>query len=122
MFFDKEDRAWILSSNGIYVVNRNELIKDSIQEFTLFDKGYGLPSITTANSHSCITEDGELFVSATTGVFSCNINEETTKNNDVILSIPYIMVDDEMIWLQGETKVEIPSRCKRLNICANALT
>ncbi len=122
LFFDTSDRAWILSSNGIYVVSRNDLLADKVDEFTLFDKDYGLPGIATANSHSCITADGELYVSATTGVYSVNINKEIGGSSDVKLGIPFVSVDDEPVWIQDDDEVRIPADCKRLNIYANAFT
>ncbi len=122
IFFDKYDRAWITASNGIYVVKRDDLLSDSVAEYTLFDRDYGLPGIATANSYNHITSDGTLYVSATTGVYSVNINEETGGGNEIKLSVPFIEYDDNTVWTNGSDTVHIPANCKRLNIYANAFT
>jgi len=122
IFFDNFDRAWILSSNGIYVVKRTDIINDNALEYTLFDKDYGLPGIATANSYSAINDSGDLYVCATTGVYKVNINEETDGDAEIKLSIPFISVDDEYVWIHDNDTVRIPSKCKRLNIYANAFT
>ncbi len=122
IFFDKYDRAWITASNGIYVVKRDDLLSDSVAEYTLFDRDYGLPGIATANSYNHITSDGTLYVSATTCVYSVNINEETGGGNEIKLSVPFIEYDDNTVWTNGSDTVHIPANCKRLNIYANAFT
>ena len=122
LFFDANGRAWVLSSNGIYIVKRSDLLNDDVSEYTLFDRDYGLPGITTANSYSYITEEGELFVSASTGVFSVNINGETGGGSDIRLSIPFVSIDDKYLWIDSDAVVRVPTDCKRLNVYANAFT
>ncbi len=122
LFFDKNERVWILSSNGVYVTSRADLLSDKVDEFTLFDKDYGLPGIATANSYSCLTEDGELYVSATTGIYRVNINGETGGGSEIKLSVPFITADDEYYWVRDGEEIHIPSDCKRLNVYANAFT
>lgn len=122
IFFDVNDRAWILSSNGIYIAKHGDLMADSVGEYTLFDRDYGLPGIATANSYSHITESGDLFVSASTGVYKVNINDETGGSGDIKLSIPFISLDDKLISVGNLDTIRIPSNVRRLNIYANAYT
>lgn len=122
MVFDDNDRMWILSSNGIYVVSREKMIADENMEYSLFDISCGLPCVATANSYSCLSEDGDLYIAGNSVVSSININRNESGSNGIKLSIPYIEVDDERIIInEGET-VKIPADCKRLTIHAFAPT
>ncbi len=122
IYFDSYGRAWVLSSSGIYIVKRSDMLANDVGEYTLFDRDYGLPGITTANSYSWLTEDGDLYISASTGVYSVNVNSETGGGSDIKLSIPFISVDDKNVWIDETGTVHIPNTCKRLNIYANAFT
>lgn len=58
MYFDDNGGVWILSSNGIYVVNRDNLLTDGDIVFSFYDMRSGLPYITTANSRGYLSPDG----------------------------------------------------------------
>lgn len=121
LFFDRYDRLWILSSNGIYVINREELLRDERISFVHYDMDGGLPGIATANSYSYIDVDGTLYVAASTGIYSVNINEEKENVSNVKLSVPYISLDDKTVWIHGD-EIRVSADCKRINIYANAFT
>ena len=122
MYFDDNGGVWILSSNGIYVVNRDNLLADGDIVYSFYDMSSGLPYITTANSRSYLSPDGTLYISGSSGVCSININKTGDKVENVKLVVPFLEIDDEMIYLnEGET-VTIPSDCKRITIYGYALT
>lgn len=122
MFFDERDRMWILSSNGIYNINRDNMIADENIEYSFYDVNCGLPSVATANSYSCVSDDGTLYIAGMTGVSSININNQTNTAGGIKLSVPYIEIDDERIVITDQSTVKIPSDCKRLTIHAYAPT
>ncbi len=120
MVFDELDRIWVLSSNGIYIINRENMIADNNIKYSFYDLKCGLPSVATANSYSCVSENGELYIAGVSGVSSININEQKNSSNGIKLSIPYIEVDDKRIILTGQDEVNLPAECKRLTIYAYA--
>ncbi len=122
LFFDELGRVWVISSNGLYVVKREDMLADTISEYTLYDTNSGLNRVATANSYSQIDPDGTVYMACSTGVESFNINDDRDSNIEVRLVVPYIVADDEQIWLHGKTEVRIPADCRRLNIYANAFT
>ena len=70
------DTLYVMSSAGIYVVDRSELLsgKDGIT-YDLLDSRKGLNSSLTANSWSWFSEEtGELYLPCDTGVFVVNTN------------------------------------------------
>lgn len=122
MYFDNAGSVWILSSNGIYAVNREQLLADEELEYSFYDMRCGLPCIATANSRSCLEEDGTLYISGASGVSSVNIYEDEKRNEDIKLAVPYIEVDDQIINLKDGEEITIPSNCKRLTIYGYAYT
>lgn len=122
IFFDKYDRLWVLASNGIYVVKKSDMLTDTSKiEYTFFDTKCGLPSTATANSYSYVDSDGTLYISASTGVSSINIDGDTESGRDIRLSVPFLTADDGYIRVT-DGRAEIPSTCRRLTIYANAFT
>lgn len=123
IYFDSNNQLWILSSNGIYVVGREEIKTDSEHmDYTLYDTKCGMPSVATANSYSQIDDDGTLYISASTGVSSVNINNVSSFTSKVKLAVSYISIDDKEIYTDSLEEIHIPSDCRRLTICANAFT
>lgn len=122
LYFDVSGAIWILSSNGVFVVNGDDMIANKPMEYTLYDSTCGLPCVATANSRSYLSENGDLYISGSSGVSHININETGRANSQVRLAVPFVEADDEMIALSGDTVVTIPADCKRLTIHGYALT
>ncbi len=122
LYYDDNGGIWILSSNGIYVVQADELLEDpENMEYTFYDTDNGLPTITTANSRSCMEDDGTLYISGNTGVCSVNVNENYGEMHEIKLAIPFVEVDDELYPVENG-RVTIPAGAKRVTIDAYALT
>ncbi|MCH5203884.1 MAG: HD domain-containing protein [Oscillospiraceae bacterium] len=122
MQFDANGGIWILSSNGIYFVNGDDLLSDSELLYSFYDIRSGLPSIATSNSRSYISPEGTLYIAGSSGVSSININTAREGKNDVRLTVPFIEIDGEEIFVKEGDTIFIPSGCKRLTIYAYAMT
>ena len=122
IFFDTNDNVWVLSSNGIYVVNAEELMAngDTIL-YTLYNADSGLPHVATANSHNYMDEKGNLYIAGTTGITKVNIDDELVIDSAHLI-IPFVEADDQMIYLNEQSEVTIPSTCRRLTIYGYALS
>ncbi len=115
LYFDDYGRIWVLSSNGIYVVKREDLLADRQIDYTLYDTECGLPCAPTANSFAYLEEDGTLYIAAGTGVSSVNINEDGAEEAQVRLAVPFVLADDQYVPVENN-QVRIPSSCRRLVI------
>lgn len=122
LFFDNIGRVWILSSSGIYAVSIDNLLAGGEIEYSFYDVKCGLPSVATANSRSCLSDDGMLYIAGMTGVSAININKEQTDRNDMKLSVPFVEIDDKTVMVKDGETVTIPADCKRLTIYGYALT
>lgn len=117
LYFAGHGMIWVLSSNGVYVVRRADLLQDPENlDYTLFDTACGLPSVATANSYSYLSDDGTLYIAGSKGVSAVNINSGVDDNDEIRIAVPYLMADERYVPLHGETEVHIPADCKRLII------
>ena len=122
MQFDDNGGIWILSGNGVYLVNGDNLLSDEKLLYSYYDIRHGLPSIATPNSRNYISPDGILYIAGRSGVSAININTARTGKNDAKLVVPFITIDDEEIYINTGDTIFIPANCKRVSIHAIAMT
>ena len=122
VYFDDYQRLWVLSSNGIYVVKKSDMLKDEKIDYMLYDMNCGLPSAATVNSYSEQSDNGDLYIASSTGVNRINVNDTLETNSKIRLGIPYVTVDDELMTVPDNKEIVIPADCKRITIYANAFT
>ena len=77
-----EDTLFVMSSAGIYVVERDDLVEDGDMAWELLDARRGLGTSLTANSWNCYDNNGELLLPCDTGVYSIDVEKY---NSDVRL-------------------------------------
>ena len=122
MLFDDQGGIWVLSSNGIYFVNGDNLLSNKELLYSFYDIRSGLPSIATANSRNYISSDGTLYIAGGTGVSSININTAREGKNAARLVIPFVEIDEKEVYVgEGETVI-LPPDCKRITFEGYALT
>ena len=124
VFFDTSDRAWVLSSNGIYIVSIETLLSNPKKpEYIFYDTKCGLPCVATANSRSAKAPDGTLYIAGTTGISSINIDKaDDVKTESIKLAVPFVEIDGKMTVVKPGKTLYLPSGCKRLVIYDYALT
>lgn len=122
LIFNSDSQIWVLSGDGIYVVEREDMLANEEIRYSFYDSTCGLPCIATANSYSYRDENGMLYIAGTTGVASVNVNDHRSDNTKVKLTVPYITVNGEYIDTRNKKKVTIPSDCRRLVIHAFGMT
>lgn len=114
--------AWILSSNGIYIVKADDLMTEEELQYSFYNSRTGLPYTTTANSRNYLAEDGMLYIACSSGVCSVNILDHEEINQDIKLAIPFVEIDGKELYVGTDSKVTIPANVKRLTIYGYALT
>lgn len=122
LFFDNNGRVWILSSSGIYAVGIDDLLAGGEVDYAFYDVKCGLPCVATANSRSCLSDDGKLYIAGMTGVSSININNVQNDLGNIKLSVPFVDIDGKTVTVEEGETVTIPAECKRLTIYGYALT
>ncbi len=95
IFVRDEDTLFVLSSAGIYVVARDDLLSDvPAISYDLLDSRQGLNSALTANSWTFCNEDHDLFLACDTGVFVINAMEYTVSVPTYRMMIPELRLDN----------------------------
>ncbi len=112
------DSLFVLSSAGIYTVDRNELLsgKDEIS-YDLLDSRRGLNSSLTANAWTWYNEDnGELYLPCDTGIFVINTNTFSTGAKVYRLSVPTMRMDGVIHRVDRSVPQRIPRGVSRLEL------
>ncbi|MBQ9328434.1 MAG: HD domain-containing protein [Solobacterium sp.] len=107
---------WILSSNGIYVVPSTTLLENGEITPVFYGRENGLSTIATANSYSALTENGDLYISGTSGVDRVNIDTPFEDVADLKMAVPFVEADGELIYPNEDGTITISSSVKKLTI------
>ena len=108
--------VWVLSSNGIYVCSYDLLLEDGEIDPFYFGMSNGLPCITTANSYSELDDNGDLYISGTSGVAKVNIESDDDNVSSIKAAVPYIEADGERIFADEEGTFRISSGIRKVTI------
>ena len=122
MQLDDQGGIWILSSNGIYFVNGDQLLDDQELIYSFYDIYSGLPSIATSNSRNYLAPDGTLYIAGGNGVSSININTAREGKNNAQLVVPFVEIDGVEIYVRIGDTITLPANCKRVTIHGYAMT
>ncbi len=121
IFADSHGGMWILGSNGIYNTTAEELLANGEIEYVHYNTEAGLPHVTTGNSRNYIDDNGNLYISGTSGITMMNINKSHDSKSKVRLAVPFIKVDDEYVYIENNT-LNLSSDVKRITIYGYALS
>ncbi|MGX8688461.1 MAG: SpoIIE family protein phosphatase, partial [bacterium] len=117
LFSDTGD-VFLMCNTGILVMNGDDLIAGTVEEYEHFNSKKGLPHMVTPNSRSCVMENGDAYVACSDGLIRLNLLNIQSTGVSPILAIPFVETDaDEKPrrLIEGET-ITVPASTRRLNI------
>ena len=88
-----EDTLFVMSSAGIYVVGRDELVSDSDMAWELLDARRGLGTSLTANSWNYYDGSGKLFLPCDTGVYIIDVDKYDSDVRSYRMQLASIRLD-----------------------------
>ncbi len=88
-----EDTLFVMSSAGIYVVERDELVEGGEIVWELLDARRGLGTSLTANSWNCYNGRGELFLPCDTGVYKIDVEKYNSDVRSYRMQIASVRLD-----------------------------
>ena len=91
----KNGELFVLSSAGIYVVDKDDLLQGTEVSYELLDAKKGLRMGLTPNSWNYIDEDDNLYLSGETGVACMNMNQYDIAVRSYRMLLKEIVVDGE---------------------------
>ena len=112
------DTLFVLSSAGIYIVDRNELLsgRDNIN-YELLDTRRGLNSSLTANAWTWFNDEtGELYLPCDTGIFVINTNTFYSGTTVYRMSVPTVKLDGTTMRVDRHTTLKIPRGISRVEL------
>ena len=116
LYENSHGEMWILSSNGVYVTSAEELIANEEIKPIFYSMDNGLSCVTTANSYSELTDEGDLYISGSTGVSKVNIEQNFDKVEEIKMAVPYVEADGLMIYADESGTITVPASTKRLTV------
>ena len=116
LFENSKGDVWVLSSNGIYVTPAEELIANGEINPVYYSIANGLPCITTANSYSELTGEGDLYIAGTTGICKVNIDKPFENVDDLKATVPFVEVDGRTLYPEADGGFTIPSNTQKLTV------
>ena len=116
LFENSKGDMWVLSSNGIYVTTAEEMLANGEITPVFYGIASGLACITTANSYSELTPEGDLYIAGSTGVCKVNIEEPFEDVEDMKATVPFVEVDGRSLYPDGDGTFTIPSNTQKLTV------
>ena len=116
LYENSHGEMWVLSSNGIYVTPTEELLANGEINPVHYSLANGLPCITTANSYSELTPDGDLYIAGSTGICKVNIDQTFEDVNDLKAVVPFVEADGRFIYPDETGAFTIPDSTQKLTI------
>jgi signal transduction histidine kinase/CheY-like chemotaxis protein/HPt (histidine-containing phosphotransfer) domain-containing protein len=113
---DSHNKAWIMSSYGLYSVVASDMVTKKTFKYELYDTKNGLTSIPTANSYSFQDEQGRIYVAGRSGVcmfHAYNFYDEIYEMNIDVKSVLY---NNKEINQNKYGEYEIPAEDGRIQI------
>lgn len=121
IFWDNNDNYWILSSYGLYCVEADMMLDDSIVEYSLYNTASGLTSIPTGNAYSVLDENGNLYIAGRSGVNLVNINNYFKQTSEIKIRVKDITCDGISVLPDEDGKYIIPADAGRIQMNAAIL-
>ena len=117
LYENSSGELWILSSNGIYVTDADHLMQNPDDlSYLFYNRDNGLPCIPTSNSYSDVTESGDLYIAATTGIAKVNIEIPFDNVSELKMAVPFLQADSKTIYPDSSGTFHIPASTKKLTI------
>ena len=116
LYENSKGDMWILGSNGIYVVPSEELLANGEINPVFYGIFSGMSCITTANSYSELTSDGDLYIAGSTGVCKVNIEQSFEDVEELKVSVPFVEADGKKIYPNESGEFIIPAKTNKLSI------
>ena len=122
LYTNSKGELWVLSSNGIYIAKAEDVLKNGEINALHYSMSDGLPCITTANSYSELTEDGDLYIAGTTGVAKVNIEDPFEEVGELKFAVPYADADGTRYYPDDTGTITVPAETKKLTIYGHVFT
>ena len=116
LYENSRGEVWVLSSNGIYIARADDLIENKNIDPLHYTISDGLPCITTANSYSELTQEGDLYIAGTTGIAKVNVEAPYEGVGNLKAAVPYVDADGVLVYPDASGSFTIGPQVRKLTI------
>ncbi|MBR6158634.1 MAG: HD domain-containing protein [Lachnospiraceae bacterium] len=116
-----EDTLFVMSSAGIYVVERDALVAGSDIAWELLDARRGLGTSLTANSWNYYNGNGELFLPCDTGVYVIDVEKYNTDVRSYRMQLASVKLDGVQLPLARRGAITIGQGVDRVELAPEIL-
>ena len=116
LFENSKGDLWMITSSGIRVILAEELREDGAEDSVFYDNYSGLSGMPKGHSFSELNENGELYLSASSGVIKVNIEKQKDVISDLKVAVPYLEADGRRINPDNDGVFRITRDVRRLTI------
>ena len=111
-----EDTLFVMSSAGIYVVERDELVEGGEIAWELLDAKRGLGTSLTANSWNYYDGNGDLFLPCDTGVYIIDVEKYNTEVRSYRMQMAYAKLDGMSLPIDRSGAVTVGQGVSRVEL------
>ncbi len=116
LYFDDNSDIWVLSSYGLYCVEKDAMLADSVTDYRLYTTANGMTCTPTSNSYSTRDDKGDLYICGRTGVSTVNINHFFEGGTDIKTDIRRILCNSTPVLPDDDGVYTIPAETGRIQI------
>ena len=122
MLFAPDGGLWLLGANGIYYFDAESVDGEGPAEYTFFSASTGLAHMTTANSRSYVSPEGDAYIACTDGIMGLNVSRQSNDHARLMFTVPWLEADGVRILPEEDGTFTVPGRTQKLTVCAYALS
>ncbi len=116
-----EDTLFVMSSAGIYVVERDELVNGGEIAWELLDARRGLGTSLTANSWNYYDKKGELFLPCDTGIYAIDVDKYNSDVRSYRMQLASVKLDGVLQPLARRGAITIGQGVNRVELSPEIL-
>ncbi|MBP5281955.1 MAG: HD domain-containing protein [Lachnospiraceae bacterium] len=116
-----EDTLFVMSSAGIYVVERDELVMGGDVAWELLDARRGLGTSLTANSWNYYNGSGELFLPCDTGVYVIDVEKYNSDIRSYRMQLASVRLDGVLQPLARKGAITVGQGVSRVELAPEIL-
>lgn len=116
LIFYKGENIFVLSSVGIFVVNRDQLLHRPKIDYELLDLKKGLRGSLTANSWNLLEANGDLYLSCDIGSSRLNLDNYAKSGLSYRMQLKSVIIDSKRHILQKDIPFVIPADAETVEI------
>ncbi len=115
IYITPEGKAWVLGSNGIYIIDEKTLAADGEYRCELLNRKRGLDSSLTANSWNYADSDGNLYLCCANTLMKVSTDDYSDIGGDFNMYVSGITADGDVVDISNGT-YNVPAGTNRLVI------